>query len=155
MTDITHMTMGAYKKQVCNDQGSGLALPEFPTKTKFELKGYIIGMLKDIPFFGKDYEDEFNHIDEVKDNSNYFNVPHVSREIVLLRMLPVTLIGDAKRWLKSLAPGTITTWTNLRKVFIEQYPRPSKISKLNKKIANFHQYDGESLFEAWKCIKAC
>lgn len=49
------MRMVAYKKQVHNDQGSRLAPLEFPVETKLELKGYIIRMLKDIPFSGKDY----------------------------------------------------------------------------------------------------
>lgn len=102
-----------------NDNGPGLVPPEIPVATNFELNGHILSMLKDIPFSGKDYEDAFRHIDEVLDISNYFDVPNVSRDVLLLRMLLVTFTGDAKIWLKSLAPGTIRTWANLCEAFIK------------------------------------
>lgn len=131
------MTIGAYKKQVHNDLGSGLVPSGIPAKSKFELKGHILGMLKDIPFSEKDYEDAFNHIEEIKDIANYFNVPGVSREAVSLRMLPVTFTGDAKIWLKSLAPGAITTWKNLHESFIEQFSPPSKNIKAQEEESKF------------------
>lgn len=49
----------------------------------------------------------------------------------------MTFIGQAKIWLKSLAPGAITTWRNLRNALIDQSIPPSKIAKLKKKIENF------------------
>lgn len=55
--------------------------------------------------------------------------------------------------MKSLEPGTITTWTNLHNSFIEQFIRPSKIDKLKKKVVNFQQNDGESLNESWERYK--
>lgn len=97
-------------------------------------------MLKDIPFFGKDHEDMLYHIDEVKDIANYFNVPNVSREAVLIRMLLVTFIGDAKFWLKSLAPGAITTWTNIREALLsslvhhQNYPSSRKRYQISNKM---------------------
>ena len=87
-----------------------------------------------VPFSGKDYKDDWKHIDEVLDIDYYFNAPNVSRHAILLRMLLVTFTRDEKIWLKSLAPGTIRTWDNLREEFIEQFRPPSKISKLKKKI---------------------
>lgn len=47
------MKMGTYKKKACNDLGLGLAPLEVPVETKFELKGLILGMLKDIHFSEK------------------------------------------------------------------------------------------------------
>lgn len=83
-------------KRVCNENKPSLALPEIPTTANFELKVHILAMLKDIPFFGKDHEDAFKHIDEVLYIANYFNVLNVNRDAVLLRMLLVMLTGDAK-----------------------------------------------------------
>lgn len=137
MADITTMTMEEYKRRMCNDNSTGFAPPTIPVVTSFELKGHILLMLKDIPFFGKDHEDAFRHIDKLLDITNYFKVPNVTRDAVLLRMLPVALTRDAKIWLQLLAPGTITTWTNLCNAFIEQFNPPSKIAKLKKKIVNF------------------
>ena len=139
MSDITRMTMIDYKKQTREDNGLRLVPLEIPVERSFELKGRILSIVKDIPFSVKEYEDTFKHIDVVKDIANYFNVTNVPREFVLLRMLPVTFIGEAKVWLESLVPESITTWANLHDDFIKQFSPPQKISKLKKKIANFQQ----------------
>ncbi|XP_052620935.1 uncharacterized protein LOC128126837 [Lactuca sativa] len=69
-------------------------------------------------------------------------------------MLPVTLKGAAKDWLKLLPLGSITTWAQLKEEFIDHLCPPSKISKLKKAIANFEQQAGESLYEAWERYKS-
>lgn len=102
MAEITDMTMEEYKKLIRKDNIPGLLQPEIPATAKFKLKGHILAMFKCIMFFVKDHDDAFKHIDEVIDISNYFNVPNVISDAVLLRMLPVTPTGDAKIWLKSL-----------------------------------------------------
>ena len=95
-----------------NDNGLGLVPLTVPATIGFELKVHILSTLKDIPFSGKDYEDSFNHINEVLEIANYFNVPNVTRD-VLLRMICMTFTRDAKIWLKLLAPRTSRTWDNL------------------------------------------
>ena len=153
MAAIEEMSMGAYKKRIRDDMGPGLVQPAIPATATFELKGHILTALKDIPFFGKDHEDAFKHLDKVNDIADYFNVPNVNRNIVLLRMLPITFKGAAKEWLKALPPGTITTWAQMREQFLDQFCPPSKIAKLKKAIANFEQQPGESLYEAWERYK--
>lgn len=58
--------MGDYRKRICEDNGPGLVLPDIIAERSFELKGYILLMLKDIPFSRKEYKDAFKHIDELK-----------------------------------------------------------------------------------------
>lgn len=41
-------------------------------------------MLKDIPFFGKDHEDVYIHINEVLEIVDYFNILNVTKEAVML-----------------------------------------------------------------------
>ena len=96
MENIEEMSMGAYKKQIREDVGPSLVQPAILATATFELKGHILTALKDIPFYGKDHEDAFKHLDEVNDISDYFNVPNVNRNTVLLRMLPITFKGAAK-----------------------------------------------------------
>ncbi|KAL7595523.1 hypothetical protein Lser_V15G29447 [Lactuca serriola] len=148
MVNIDEMAMGDYKKCIRDDVGSVLVHPTVPANATFELKGHILIALKDIPFYKKDHEDAFKHLDGVNNIADYFNTPNIPRETALLRMLPVTLKGAAKAWLKALPPGTITTWAQLRERFLNQFCPPSKISKLKKAIANFEQNLGESLYEA-------
>lgn len=67
-------------------------------------------MLKEIPFFGKNHKDMYKHIDEVLDIANYFNTPIVTKDTMMIRMLPITLKDTTMDWLKSLPPGAITIW---------------------------------------------
>lgn len=71
----------------------------------------------------------------------------------MLKLLPVTLKEATKDWLKSLPPGAIMTWENLRTKFIRKFSPHSKISKSEKSIANFQQNGGESLYEVWEHYK--
>lgn len=96
MDDITEMTMEEYKKWLRNENRSGFVPPEIPSTTNFELKGNFITMLKDNPFYRKDQEDAYKNIDKVLDIVNYLNVPNVSCESVLLRMLPITFKEQQK-----------------------------------------------------------
>lgn len=65
--------------------------------------------LKDIWFYGKDYEDDHKHVDIVLE-IELVQHTKVSRDAVLLWILSVTFEGAAKDWLKSLSPKAITTW---------------------------------------------
>lgn len=53
-------------------------------------------MIKEIPFFGKEHEDVNNHIDEVLEIAGYFNVPGVSKDAIMLCVLPITFKDVAK-----------------------------------------------------------
>lgn len=154
MADIPDISMETYKKRICDDTEPNLVQPTIPATPTFELKGHILAAIKDIPFSGKEHEDAYKHLDEANDIADYFNIPNVSREMVLLRMISVTFKGPAKDWLKALPPGAITTWAQMCEGFLEQFCPPSKVAKLKKKgISNFEQQMGESLYESWECYK--
>ena len=78
---------------MCEDTGPGLVQPAIPNIASFELKRHIRAQLKGIPFYGKDHEDAYKHIDEVNDIADYFDIPNIPCETVLLRKLLVTLKG--------------------------------------------------------------
>lgn len=127
---------------MCEDNAPGLVRPEVPVAKNFELKSHILNMLQDIPFFGKDHEDAFKHIDEVLEIADYFSILNVTKDAVMLRA--------AKDWLKYLQSRTITTCANLREQFTQQFSPPSKVAILKKNIQKYQQLDGESLNEAWE-----
>lgn len=113
MANISDIAMGEYKRRMRNVTRSGLVQPMIPTTTNFELKGHILAELKDIPCYGKDHEDAYKHIDDVNGIADYFNIPTMPCDTVLLRMLPVKFKEAAKYWLKSLSPGSIMTWAKM------------------------------------------
>ncbi|GJY97148.1 DNA-binding pseudobarrel domain-containing protein [Tanacetum coccineum] len=90
-------------------------------------------------------EDAHDHIDRVLSIVGLFNIPGVSKDVVMLRVFPFTFTGSAKRWVDGLAPGTINTWDLLKKAFIQRYCPPSMTVKQLKDIHNFKQEGDESL----------
>lgn len=72
MAYITTTTMEEYQKRMCQSR-PGLVYPIIPNTINFELKRCIFSMLKDIPFYAKDHEDTYKHIDEVNDIAAYYN----------------------------------------------------------------------------------
>ena len=77
----------------------------------------------------------------------------ITAEQLMLRAFPFALKGAAKDWLHYLPAGSITSWTSLKKVFLEKYFPDSRASYLKKQISNIEQDDGESLYEYWERFK--
>lgn len=61
----------------------------------------MLNMLKDTPFFGKDHEDDFKHINEALKIVDYLNIPNMTIDPVFLRIFPIKLKLKAKYYLKS------------------------------------------------------
>ncbi|GKD52754.1 reverse transcriptase domain-containing protein [Tanacetum coccineum] len=71
----------------------------------------------------------------------------------MLRTFPFSLSGEAKTWLNELDEGTITSWNELREAFIRRYFYSTKFRRLLNEIHIFHQFDNESLVDAWLRLK--
>ncbi|GJV71440.1 hypothetical protein Tco_1491435 [Tanacetum coccineum] len=106
--------------------------------------------LREDTFSGNKDEDAHDHIDRVLSIVGLFHIPGVSKDAVMLRVFPFTLIGSTKRWVDRLAPRTINTWGLLKKSFIQRYCPPSNTTKQLKDIHNFKQEGDESLYQAWE-----
>ncbi|MDV3181258.1 MAG: hypothetical protein Q8830_03575, partial [Candidatus Phytoplasma australasiaticum] len=62
---------------------------------------------------------------------------NLSLDAIGLRVFPLLLIGNVVVWLSKLPPGTITSWVELYRVFLERYFPRSKKLKLKDQINNF------------------
>ncbi|XP_071940052.1 uncharacterized protein [Coffea arabica] len=76
--------------------------------------------------------------------------PGVTEEQIRLRAFPFSLKDAAKDWLYYLPAGSITTWAQLKKKFLEKFFPASRAASLSKEICNIKQYLGESLYEYWE-----
>ncbi|GKC25477.1 reverse transcriptase domain-containing protein [Tanacetum coccineum] len=80
-------------------------------------------------------------------------------EVVMLRTFPFSLSGEAKIWLNELNEGTITSWDELREVFLSRYFSPTKFKRLLNEIRSFYQLEHETFVEAWfrskEMIRTC
>ena len=119
----------------------------------FELKPSLLSAVQQNQFSGGSMDDPNLHLsmflqyaDTVKNNG-------VSQEAIRLRLFPFSLRDRARAWLQSLPANSVTSWDELKKVFLARYFPPSKTAMLRSQISDFRQKDNESLFDAWERYK--
>ncbi|KAJ9539358.1 hypothetical protein OSB04_032091 [Centaurea solstitialis] len=116
-------------------------------------KGKLLHMIKDLTFDGKNDSNPIVHMENFVDICDLFKTEADPDDAIRLRVFPLTLIGEARAWLRSLEPSSITTWEGLRSKFLSRFFPPSKIDKLRAEIRSFQQQDGETISEAWERFK--
>ncbi|KAL0404316.1 UNVERIFIED_CONTAM: Retrovirus-related Pol polyprotein from transposon.6 [Sesamum radiatum] len=131
---------------------------EYPgLEVDFELKSSLIHLLP--TFRGLAGEDPHKHLKEFHVVCSGMRPQGITEEQVKLRAFPFSLAEQAKDWLYFLPSGSITTWNDLKKQFLEKYFPASRANKIRKEISGIRQFAGESLFEYWDrfndLIKRC
>ncbi|KAJ9556254.1 hypothetical protein OSB04_010868 [Centaurea solstitialis] len=106
-----------------------------------------------LPSTGKNDSNPIVHMENFVDICDLFKTEEGRDDAIRLRVFPLTLTGEARAWLRSLEPSSITTWKGLRSKFLSQFFPPSKIDKLRAEIRSFQQDDGETISEAWERFK--
>nr|KYP56543.1 hypothetical protein KK1_002784 [Cajanus cajan] len=79
--------------------------------------------------------------------------PNVPEDHIYLKAFPFSLEDLAKDWLYYLAPGSITGWDDLKRVFLEKFFPASRTTAIRKDISGIRQLTGESLYEYWERFK--
>ena len=64
-----------------------------------------------------------------------------------LRAFSFFLVDSGKECLYYLPSETITTWNEMKKLFLEKYFPASKATLIQKEICGIHQYNSETLYE--------
>ncbi|XP_070020861.1 uncharacterized protein [Nicotiana sylvestris] len=98
-------------------------------------------------------EDPNNHLMDFEEIMNTFQYNGVSQDAAYLRAFPFTLKDDAKHWLRSLPNGSIRTWDEMTRKFLDKYFSSAKTGKFRREIHNFCQNEVETVFEAWESFK--
>lgn len=71
----------------------------------------------------------------------------VTEEQVKLMAFLFFLENLAKEWLCFLPSGTVTTWSDMSRLFLEKYLPASKAGSIWKEIYGIQQYNEESLYD--------
>ena len=93
------------------------------------------------------------HLRKFLTNCHTSKVNGVSAAAIRLRLFPFRLRDEASDLLHNEGPNSLTTWDGLSKAFPNKYFLPNKTAKLSTDITSFTQWDGESLYKAWKKFK--
>ncbi|XP_027165901.1 F-box protein CPR1-like [Coffea eugenioides] len=105
------------------------------------------------PLRYEESEEPYKHLQEFDVVCNSMKPPGITEEQIKMRAFPFSLKDSAKDWLYYLPPGSITTWDQLKKKFLDKYFPASRAASLRKEICGIKQHPGESLYEYWERFK--
>nr|XP_027071719.1 uncharacterized protein LOC113696515 [Coffea arabica] len=131
-----------------NQQPLCITFPSLSENTSFELKSGLISLLPS--FHGLPGEEPYKHLQEFDVVCNSMKPSGITEEQIKMKAFPFSLKDSAKDWLYYLSPGSITTWDQLKKIFLDKYFPASRASSLRKEICGIKQRPGESLYEYWE-----
>ncbi|XP_050915340.1 uncharacterized protein LOC127130360 [Lathyrus oleraceus] len=130
---------------------NGLCIEYADVTVPFELKYGLIHLLP--RFSGLAGEDPHKHLTEFQFVcSTPLRPEGITEDHIMLRAFPFSLQGAAKDWLCYIEPNSVTTWNDLKKVFLERYFPASRAASIQKEICGIRQ-GNESLVEYWERFK--
>ncbi|XP_068655796.1 uncharacterized protein [Aristolochia californica] len=128
-----------------------IMFPTLDATTTFELKYGLIHLLP--TFHGLAGEDPHKHLKEFHVVCTSMIPTGVTEEQIKLRAFPFSLKDSAKDWLYFLPSRSITTWGEMKRLFLEKYFPASRAANIRKEICGVRQHNGESLHEYWERFK--
>jgi hypothetical protein len=106
-------------------------------------------MVQASQFYGKAYEDMSAHLQHFLEICSTFTIKGVSKDAILLRPFPFSLLGKAKQWFY-VNKDRNTTWDNCSTAILAKFFLTGKTNALHGRILSFQQQHDESIPEAWK-----
>ena len=103
----------------------------------FELKSGLIHLLP--TFHGFIGEDPHKHLKAFHVICSTMRPQRVFEEHIKLRAFPFSLVDHTKDWLYYLPTGAITSWNDMKRLFLEKYFPASKATIIRKDICGIGQ----------------
>ena len=128
-----------------NQQPLCITFPTLDATTTFELKSGLIHLLP--TFHGLAGENPHKHLKELHVICTSMKPTGVTKDQIKLRAFPFSLKDSAKDWLYYLPFGSIKTWNEMKRLFLEKYFPASRAANIQKEICGVRQHNGESLHE--------
>ncbi|CAM8977842.1 unnamed protein product [Rhodiola kirilowii] len=109
-----------------------------------EIKGGVIHHLP--KFGGMPNENPLRHLKEFHGVCMSMKSASVPENIFKLKAFPFSLVSQAKSWLMSLPSGSIISWDQMQRKFMDKYYSHSKAAQTRKELSMLRQGRGETLF---------
>ena len=116
----------------------------------FKLKPGLINMVQSNQFCGKAHEDASAHLQHFLEICNTFTISGVSKDAILLRLFPFSLLGKAKQWFYATKEKN-TTWALCSTNFLAKFfpmGRPmlsvGRLQVFSNKMMNLFQKHGSA-----------
>ncbi|GJR33177.1 reverse transcriptase domain-containing protein [Tanacetum coccineum] len=130
------------------------AIIQLDDDDNFDINSTHLNMIRENKFDGYLRADPHDHIREFLAICNMFIYGETQSEAVKLLIFLFSLCDEAKTWFNELNEESITSWEQMRKVFINIFFPPSLFNRLLLEIRNFSQLVCKSLIDAWLQLKS-
>ncbi|GJT32787.1 reverse transcriptase domain-containing protein, partial [Tanacetum coccineum] len=130
------------------------AIIQLDVDDNFVINSTHLKMILENKFDGYLRADPHDHICEFLAICDMFKYGETKSEAVKLLIFPYSLSDKAKTWFNELNEESITSWDQMRKVFINRFFPPSLFNRLLLEIRSFSQLVCESLIDAWLRLKS-
>ena len=117
----------------------------------FELNYGLIHLLPTFHDFVD--EDPHKHLKEFHVVCSTMRPQGVPEEHIKLGAFLFSLVDNAKDWLYYLPTSAITSWNDMKRLFLEKYFPASRAAAIRKEICGIRQQHGETLYEYWERFK--
>ncbi|XP_052888000.1 uncharacterized protein LOC108484919, partial [Gossypium arboreum] len=104
-------------------------------------------------FLGLQNENPHKHLKEFHMVCLSMKPQGVTEDQIKLRAFPFSLADSAREWLFYLPPGSITTWADLSRLFLNRFFPASRAAELRREIVGIRQKDAETLYDYWERFK--
>ncbi|GKG42439.1 hypothetical protein Tco_0476737, partial [Tanacetum coccineum] len=101
---MANLTMEQYLVLTQGNQAPSVVKPKIGGNVNFEIKSQFMRELREDTFFRNKNDDAHEHVERILDIVSLFNIPRVSHDAVMLRVIPITLTGAAKRRVDRRSP---------------------------------------------------
>ncbi|XP_021602164.1 uncharacterized protein LOC110607373 [Manihot esculenta] len=116
-----------------------------------ELKSRLIHLL---PIFrGVEREDPHRHLKEFHVVCSSMRPQGVTEKQIKLREFPFFVADNAKDWLYYLPLGSVTTWGEMIKLFLDRFFSASRAFAIRREISGIKQKKTETLHDYWERFK--
>ncbi|GJR97030.1 hypothetical protein Tco_0269204 [Tanacetum coccineum] len=96
--NINNLTMDKYLTLTRGNQAPGVVKPVIEGNINFKIKSQFMRELREDTFAGNKKDDAQEHVELILDIVSLFNILGVTRDVIMLRVFPITLTRAAKRW---------------------------------------------------------
>jgi len=106
-------------------------IPQAEGKAIYEVTSTTLHLLQIRGLYrGLDHEDLYEHVRNFTEVCSPFSFKNVSQQSIRLWLFPLSLTGEANKWLAELPNNTITSWEELVVAFNTRFFPPSRMMKL-------------------------
>ncbi|CAM8902529.1 unnamed protein product [Rhodiola kirilowii] len=113
------------------------------------------GVIHHLPKFGgMPDENPLRHLKEFHGVCMSMKSASVPEDIFKLKTFPFSLVSQAKSWLMSLPSGSITSWDQMQRKFMDKYYSHSKVAQTRKELSLLRQGRAKTLFDYMERFRA-